>query len=95
MDHRIDVRRILPDLDGECQGGDSVDGNRLMDGQDVRIIRRYRRADLRQISEYIPHLDDDRDGLPLRTIVKREDVFFLLIERTAGNIHAFGCFCHR
>ena len=68
FDHTGDISRSLQYLYTQCQRCDSVDGNTLMDRQDIRPVLCDDLQHIRQNSRFVIHLESQRDG---RTLAQR------------------------
>ena len=85
FDHTGDISRSLQYLYTQCQRCDSVDGNTLMDRQDIRTVLCDDLQHIRQNSRFVIHLESQRDGRSLRIVMERKDIILVLIKRTAAD----------
>ena len=78
LDHPGNVPRGLQYLNTQCQRSDSVDGNTLMDRQDIGPVLCDDLQHIRQYPRFIIHLKGKSDGRSLGIVMKGKNIIFVL-----------------
>ena len=63
----------------------SIDGNALVDRQDIRIMLRDDFQHIGKQTRLIPHLQNEGDGLPLHIFMKRKDIVLILVKGASAD----------
>lgn len=80
LNHPGNVPRGLQYLNTQCQRSDSVDGNTLMDRQDIGPVLCDDLQHIRQYTRFIIHLKSKSDGRSLGIVMKGKNIIFVLIK---------------